>query len=89
MVVTKVVDEGIANKVDTQYISNQFRELENISIIYICTEEGGEEDDFEEDGIRYIVIQLPYEEVRQLQDARTMMLRKAKDRLNFLHLIQM
>lgn len=81
MVVTKVVDEGIASKVDTKYISNQFRELENISIIYICTEEGGEEDDFEEGGIRYIVINLPYEDIRQVEDARRMMLAKVKERL--------
>ena len=81
MVVTKIVDEIIANKIDTKYISNQFSELENVSIIYICTEEGGEDDDFEEDGVRYIVIQLPYEEVWELQDARSMMLAKAKERL--------
>ncbi len=81
MVVVKVVDQYVADKVDTDYISNQFSEVENINIVFICTKGGGEEDDFEEDGVRYIVIHLPYEEVRRLKDVRQMMLAKAKERL--------
>ncbi len=77
MVVVKVVDQHVADKIDTDYISEQFAALENISIIFICAKGGGEG----EDGIHYIVIHLPYEEVRQLQDARPMMLAKAKERL--------
>ena len=82
MVVVKVVDRYVADKVDTDYISEQFAALENVSIIFICAREGGEEDDWtEEDGIRYIVIHLPYEEVRKMQDIRPMMLAKAKEKL--------
>ena len=81
MVVVKVVDRHVADKVDTDYISEQFAALENVSIIFICARGGGEEDEFEEDGIRYLVIHLPYEEVRKMQDARPMMLAKAKERL--------
>jgi hypothetical protein len=81
MVVVKVVDQHVADKVDTDYISDQFSDVENISIVFICTKGGGEEDDFEEDGVRYIVIHLPYEEVRKMQDARPIMLTKAKERL--------
>ncbi len=82
MNVVKVVDHDIFDKVDTQYIENQFSSLQNIGIVFICTREGGAEDDWtEEDGMRYIVIHLPYEEVRKSADARPLMLAKAKERL--------
>ncbi len=81
MVVVKVVEADVADKVDTQYIENQFPGLQNIGMVFICTSEGGEEDDWTEDGQRYIVIHLPYEEVRQLPDARPLMLAKARARL--------
>ena len=82
MNVVKVVDHDIFDKVDTQYIENQFSSLQDIGIVFICTREGGEEDDWtEEDGMRYIVIHLPYEEVRQSADARPLMLARAKERL--------
>lgn len=83
MNVVKVVDHDILDKVDTKYIEDQFSSLQNVGIVFICTREGGEEDDWidEEDGMRYIVIHLPYEEVRQSRDVRPMMLAKAKERL--------
>lgn len=85
MVVTKAADYDVFDKIDTQFISDQFAELENIGIVFICGKEGGEEDDWtEEDGMRYIVIHLPYEEVRQLKDIRPMMLKKAEERLGLM-----
>lgn len=82
MIVVKVVDQDIADKVDTYYIEQQFAGLENVGIVYICTAEGGEEDDWtDEEGMRNIVIHLPYKEVKRLADVRPMMLAKAKDRL--------
>ncbi len=82
MVVVKVVDADVADKVDTQYIENQFPGLKNIGMVFICTSEGGEEDDWiGDDGLRYIVIHLPYEEVCKLPDARPLMLAKARARL--------
>ena len=81
MVVVKAADHDVFDKIDTQYISDQFPDVEHTGMVFICGKEGGEEDDWEEDGIRYIVIHLPYDEVRQLQDARPMMLAKAKERL--------
>lgn len=82
MNVVKVVDHDIFDKVDTQYIENQFSSLQNIGMIFICTREGREEDDWtEEDGMRYIVINLPFEEVHRMPDARPLMLSKAKERL--------
>lgn len=82
MVVVKVADQDTFDKVDTQYIKDQFSHLQNIGIVYICTPEGGEEDDWtDDDGLRHIVIYLPYEEVRNTLDARPLMLRRAKERL--------
>ena len=81
MVVVKVVEEHIADKIDTEYIQDQFSHLENIGMVFVCAREGEEDADYVEDGIRYIVINLPYEEVRKMQDARPMMLAKAKERL--------
>lgn len=82
MVVVKVVEQDIADKIDTDFISDQFKELENIGIIFICTREGEEERDYIEDGMRYIVINLPYDEVNILKDARQMMLKKSQEKLN-------
>ena len=82
MTVVKVVDPDVADKVDTQYIEAQLAEVHNVGIVYICTSEGGEEDDWTDDsGVHYIVIQLPYQEVRAATDIRPMMLEQAKARL--------
>lgn len=83
MRVVKVVDQDVSLKVDTQYIAEHFAEVQNIGIVYICTSEGGEEDEWidQESGRRTIVIHLPYKEVKQLADARPLMLARAKERL--------
>ncbi|MBK8194333.1 MAG: hypothetical protein IPK76_14380 [Lewinellaceae bacterium] len=87
MIVLKVVDEDIADKVDIQYIQNQFANLENIGILYVCTLEGGEEDDWiDADGMRNIIIHLPYKEVKKRSDIRSLMLAKAEERLGLVSL---
>ncbi len=82
MIVIKAADNDIFDKIDTEYISKQFSGLENTSIAFICGRKGGEEDEWVGgDGVRYIVIHLPYDEVRRLEDVRPMMLAKARERL--------
>ena len=82
MVVVKVVDQEVADKVDTRYIEQQFAGLENVGIVFICTSEGGEEDDWtDEEGMRNIVIHLSYKEVRRLKDVKPLMLAKTRERL--------
>ncbi len=82
MIVVKVVDQDIADKVDTPFIEATFSDLPNIGIIFICTRDGRPEDDWtDEDGLRYIIINLPYETVRQMPDAQQLMLAMAKQRL--------
>ncbi len=82
MNVVKVADHDVFEKVDTQYVEDQLADLEHIGIVFICTSEGGEEDDWtDEDGLRHIVIHLPYKQVQQIPDARPLMLAKARERL--------
>jgi hypothetical protein len=83
MVVVKVVDQHVADKVDTDFISDQFAHVNNISVVFICTKGESEDDDFEEDGMRYLVISLPYEDVSQLKTAKAMMLEKVTNKLGF------
>ena len=81
MKVLKVVQEDIADKIDTAYISEQFRHLDKVAIIFLCTKDEREEDDWTDEDGRHIVIRLPYKEVRQMEDIRPMMLARVKERL--------
>ena len=82
MLVLKVVDQDISDKVDTQYIQSQLQGVLNVGILYICTSEGGEEDEYlDEAGMRHIIIHLPYRVVKHMVDARPLMLQLAKERL--------
>jgi len=82
MVVVKVADEDVAGKIDTQFIAEQFTHVENVSIVFICTSEGGQEDEWIDNaGMRHIVIVLPHKMVGRMKDARPLMLRKARKRL--------
>lgn len=47
----------------------------------MCTNDDRADDDWVEEGVRYIVIKLPYEEVKRSTDIRIMMLAKLKERL--------
>jgi UDPglucose--hexose-1-phosphate uridylyltransferase len=59
----------------------------NCSWLYVCTLEGGEEDDWiDEDGMRNIIIHLPYKEVKKRSDIRPLMLAKAEERLGLVSL---
>ena len=83
MRVVKVAQEDIAHKIDTAYIREQFSHIDNVGVTFVCTKDKREEDDWiDEDGIRQIVILLPYDEVKKSEDVRPMMLKKAKERLS-------
>lgn len=82
MVVVKVADQDVADKVDTQYIEDQLAGLQNIGIVFVCTGEGGDDDDWtDEEGVHPFVIHLPYKEVRETLDVRPLMLGLVKERL--------
>ncbi len=83
MTVVKIVENDIADKIDTQFISSQFPQIENTGITFICTEDGQSDDEWmDESGKRHIVINLPYQLVKQSTDVRSLMLAKAKERLD-------
>ena len=81
MKVVKVVQEDVADKIDTAYISEQFRHIDRVGVIFVCTKDEREEDDWTDEDGRHIVIRLPYREVKQLADVRPMMLARVKERL--------
>lgn len=80
-VVNKIVEQDVADKVDTTYIAAQIPHLLNLGITYVCTNDDQGDDEWMDEGIRYIVIKLPYEEVRRSLDIRPMMLAKLRERL--------
>jgi hypothetical protein len=84
-VVTKMVMEDVDKKVDTDYIASLLPKDGNLGIIYVCTDDdryqGGDDWVDPEDGIRYIVIKLPYKTVKRSADIRPMMLEKLRKRL--------
>ena len=81
MKVIKVVEEDVADKIDTLYILEQFRHIDEVGITFLCTKDEREEDDWVDEDGRHIVIYLPYEEVKNMADIKPMMLAKVKERL--------
>ena len=88
MRVLKVVDEDINDKIDIEYIEQELGSFQNIGIVYICTSEGGTEDEYvESDGTQIYIIHIPYELAIKNFDVRPIMLSKAKERMGLSHQI--
>ena len=81
MRVVKIVQEDVADKIDTLYILDQFRHIDKVGITFICTKDEQEEDDWTDEDGRHIVIRLPYKKVKRMSDIRPLMLAKVKERL--------
>ncbi len=81
MVVIKVVEEDVADKIDTFYILELFRHIDKVAITYMCTKDERDLDDWVDEKGRHIIIRLPYKDVKKLSDIRPLMLEKAKERL--------
>lgn len=81
MKVLKVVEEDVADKIDTFYIRELFCHIDKVAITFICTKDEQQEDDWVDEKGRHIVIRLPYKEVKQLADIRPLMLATVKERL--------
>lgn len=81
MKVLKVVEEDIADKIDTYYILELFRHIDKVAITFMCTKDEREVDDWEDEKGRHIVIRLPYKQVKKSRDIRPLMLEKVKERL--------
>jgi hypothetical protein len=80
--VTKIVEQDVADKVDTSFIASKLNHLKkDVGITYVCTNDDRGDDEWVEEGVHYIVIKLPYEEVKRSADIRVMMLAKLRERL--------
>jgi hypothetical protein len=81
MKVLKIVEGDVSDKIDTSYVWEQLNHIDKVALIFICTLDEQEEDDWYDENGRHIIILLPYKEVKLLTDARPLMLAKAKERL--------
>jgi hypothetical protein len=84
MDVTKIVEQEVADKIDTQYISAQFSHVQNVGIVFLCTEDENdqEEDEWVDDKGRHnFIIRLPYDLVKHASDVRDFMVAIVKERL--------
>ncbi|MFZ4475883.1 MAG: hypothetical protein ACOYPR_11860 [Saprospiraceae bacterium] len=84
MKVVKIVEQAIADKVDTQYVAAQFPHLENVGIVFLCTQDetDQEEDEWiDEKGRHNFIIRLPYDLVRHAADIRAFMVEIVKTRV--------
>ncbi len=74
--ITCIVNEDVLRKVDTQYVTEQLAHIDmDVVIGFICTNENfRKEDTWKKKGTTYYAIRLPYEQVKQMDDIRPMML---------------
>ncbi len=85
MEVTTIVEQDIADKIDTQYVAAQFSDVQNVGIVFLCTQD---ENDQEEDewidgnGRHNFIIRLPYDLVKRSADVRDFMVAIVKERLS-------
>jgi hypothetical protein len=80
--VVKIAAQEIADKVDTQYVAAQFPHVENVGIIFLCTLDDQEEDEWvDEKGRHNFIIRLPYDFVQRSNDVRDFMVAIVKERL--------
>ena len=81
--VTSITDEEVLPKIDTQYVMSKFSGVYmNAVIVFICTNENWrKEDAWKHKGKQYYAIRLPYQQVKEMEDARPMMLELAAKRL--------
>ena len=81
--VTSITDEAVLSKIDTQYIMSKFSIVDlNVVICFICTNDNWrKEDTWKHKGKMYYAIRLPYQQVKETDDVRPLMLELAARRL--------
>lgn len=79
----RIVDEVVFNKVDAQYVVSKLSNVDmNAVIVFICTNENWrKEDTWKHKGETYYAIRLPYQQVKEADDVRPLMLELAAKRL--------
>jgi len=81
--VTSITDEAVLSKIDTQYVMSKFSGVDmNAVIVFICTNDNWrKEDAWKHKGKQYYAIRLPYQQVKETDDVRPLMLELAAKRL--------
>lgn len=81
--VTSITDEEVLSKIDTQYVMSKFSGVDmNAVIVFICTNDNWrKEDAWKHKGKQYYAIRLPYQQVKETDDVRPLMLELAAKRL--------
>ena len=84
MEVTTIVEQDIADKIDTQYVAAQFSDVQNVGIVFLCTQDENdqEEDEWIDDKGRHnFIIRVPYDLVKRSNDVRAILVAIVKERL--------
>ena len=84
MDVTKIVEQEVADKIVTQYVSAQFPNVQNVGIVFLCTQDENDQEEDEwidEKGRHNFIIRLPYDLVQRSTDIRAFMVAIVKERL--------
>lgn len=82
MIVVKIAEKEVADKIDTQYVTAQFTHVENVGVTFLCTLDDQEEDEWvDEKGRQHYIIRLPYDLVQRSKDIRDFMVAIVKERL--------
>jgi hypothetical protein len=81
--ITSITDEDVFPKIDTHYVMSKLSDVAmDAVIVYICTNENWrKEDTWKHKGETYYAIRLPYQQVKEMEDARPLMLELAAKRL--------
>lgn len=81
--VVRIIDEEVLNKIDAQYVKSTLSHVDmNAVIVFICTKENWrKEDTWKHKGKTFYTIRLPYQQVKETDDVRPLMLELAAKRL--------
>ena len=81
--VIRIIDKDVLDKIDAQYVKSKLSHVDlDAVIVFICTNENWrKEDTWKHKGETYYAIRLPYQQVKEMEDARPMMLELAAKRL--------
>ena len=73
--VVSITDEDVFPKIDVQYVKSKLSHVDmSAAIIFICTNENWrKEDAWKHKGETYDTIRLPYQQVKEMEDVRLMM----------------
>lgn len=84
MEVTTIVEQDIADKIDIQYVAAQFSHVQNVGIVFLCTQDENDQEEDEwidEDGSHNFIIRVPYDLVKRSDDVRAILVAIVKEKL--------